>query len=180
MFFLHGLQYSLTPLYFGFFFVGGVIIWEGGDFFGGDFFLGGVIFLFFLFFLQYGTVQYSWKQAARGNICTLIGDTNLDYLRWSTPEDRISRMVENTREEIEVEGFTQVIKGFTRQWRGQADSLVVQCWVNSPERLINATNENRGKSDHNSISVVMKTKDKVSQSQESIRRTWSNFNPASF
>ena len=58
-----------------------------------------------------------WKLAARDSMCTLIGDTNLDHLRWDTPEQSHATMVENTKDEIESAGFTHVIHGFTRQWR---------------------------------------------------------------
>ena len=129
---------------------------------------------------RWNLIISSWKRAAEGNVCTLIGDTNLDYLRWSTPEASHVRMVEKTREVMETAGFTQVIRGFTRQWRTQADSLVDQCWLNSPERLISTSNLLRGSSDHNYISVIIRTKNKISQGQESLRRVWKNFNPERF
>ena len=129
---------------------------------------------------RWSLIISSWRRAAAGTTCVLIGDTNLDYLRWETPEASHGKMVEKTRDEMETQGFTQVIRGYTRQWRGQADSMVDQCWINTPEKLISTCNTQRGSSDHNFISVVLRTKNKLSQGQESLRRTWKNFNPDSF
>ena len=86
---------------------------------------------------RWNNVIKGWKAAAaKGRMCTLIGDTNLDYLRWETPETSHQKMVATTKDEMETMGFTQAIKGHTRSWRGQNDSLVDQCWLNFPDRLI--------------------------------------------
>ena len=116
-----------------------------------------------------------WKLAARNSPCVLIGDTNIDYLRWQSPDQAHQKLVDLTKEEIETLGFTQVIKNHTRSWRGQADSLVDQCWLNHPEKLISHWNLTRGSSDHNQIGVVLRTKDKISAGQEILKRTWKNF-----
>ena len=122
----------------------------------------------------------SWKAISRDSMCTLIGDTNLDYLRWQNPEGSHLRMVQKTKDDIETLGFTQVINGHTRTWKGQKDSLVDQAWVNKPERIINTQNVTRGSSDHNYISITMRTKDKPVLGHETVRRVWKNFNPDRF
>ena len=113
-------------------------------------------------------------------MCTLIGDTNLDFLKWQQPEDAQKTMVDRTKSEMETEGFTQIIRGITRTWRTQTDSLVDQCWVNRPDRVISHTNETRGSSDHNFISVLLRTKDKFTNSQEVKKRCWKSFCPIKF
>ena len=91
------LQYSLTPLYFGHFFLGG-----GGDFFlggggcdsfffwGGDFFLGGGIFLlrgwdFFYSTVLYSTIQYNTVQYSTVQYSTVQYSTvQYSTLQYST------------------------------------------------------------------------------------------------
>ena len=121
-----------------------------------------------------------WKRAARRNMCVLIGDTNLDFARWQNPEESHKKMVDRMKEVMETEGFIQVIKGITRMWPGQVDSLVDQCWLNMPQRLFSHTNETRGSSDHNFISVLLRTKERNLPAQEMRKRQWSLFNPATY
>ena len=49
-----------------------------------------------------------------------------------------------------------------------------------PDRIICWENTPRGKSDHNFISVTLRTKDKIINSQEVIKRHWKSFTPESF
>ena len=121
-----------------------------------------------------------WKKAARTNMCVLVGDTNLDFLRWENPHPNQEKMVERTKEVAEESGFSQLIKGVTRTWRGQVDSLLDQCWVNNPQRVISHENEVRGRSDHNLITVLLRTKDRYPSSQELFKRQWKNFDPVHF
>ena len=76
---------------------------------------------------------------------------------------------------MEPLGFLQIISGVTRTWRGQTDSLIDQCWINRPQRLISQQNELRGSSDHNMISVIYRTKDKIHSPQVIRKRLWKNF-----
>ena len=68
-----------------------------------------------------------WKLAARAKHCVLIGDTNLDQLKWNNPDNAHEKMVLWTKEVIEEAGHIQVIENFTRSWPGQSDSLVDHC-----------------------------------------------------
>ena len=110
----------------------------------------------------------------------LIGDTNMDYVRWQNPDSAHLRMVQRTKEEMEPLGFVQIISGVTRTWRGQTDSLIDQCWLNRPQRLISQHNELRGSSDHNMISVIMRTKDKIHSPQVIRKRLWKFFSLTSY
>ena len=102
-----------------------------------------------------------WKLAARDPLYILIGDLNIDYLKSHSPSQAHTRMVDRIRDGMESKGFTQVIKGHTRSWRGQTDSLVDHCWLDKPERLVSFANEDRASSDHNHISDIIRTKDKL-------------------
>ena len=91
-----------------------------------------------------------------------------------------SKMVQRTKYVLEAAGHVQIIRGMTRCWPGQADSLVDQCWVNRPNRIISHLNEVRSSSDHNNISVLVRTKDKMVASQGIIKRTWKDFSSDNF
>ena len=121
-----------------------------------------------------------WKLAAKKKMCLLIGDTNLDYHRWDNPDASHSKMVQRTKDVLEAAGHVQIIKGITRSWPGQVDSLVYQCWVNRPGRIISHLNQVRSSSDHNTISVLVRTKDKMAASQEILKRSWKNFSPEKY
>ena len=111
-----------------------------------------------------------WLRAAKDSKCILIGDVNLDFTRWADPEYRVRKMVQNTKELIETKGFCQLVKGHTRAWPGQPNSLVDHLWTNSPGSVMDVRNLVRGASDHNHIQAVIRTKDREIQAHEITRR----------
>ena len=90
---------------------------------------------------RWNGILEGWKLAARNPMCTVIGDINLDFLTWQTPEPTHVNMVTRTKDEIETRGFIQVIRGHTWSWRNQQDSMVDQCWLSKLDRLISWANE---------------------------------------
>ena len=122
-----------------------------------------------------------WMEGSSpGPQCTVIGDLNLDFLTWQDPSPAHANMIARTKDDIETRGFTQIIRGHTRTWRQQRDSLIDHCWVARPDRVINWENTPRGRSDHNYISVTLRTKNKVINCQEVTKRLWKNFVPQHF
>ena len=77
-----------------------------------------------------------WKEAGRRYKTVVIGDLNLDKLRWENPEQHLTELVEVVQDNIENEGFVQIVAGHTRTWRQQADSLLDQVWTNCANRII--------------------------------------------
>ena len=106
-----------------------------------------------------------WRKAARNHRCTVLGDFNLDYLKWRDPGQH-QRLVDITKLEMETLGYSQIINGFTRTWPGQDDSLVDHCWTNDLERVVCHSNSIRSESDHNMIMVNMRMKDQILIRQE--------------
>ena len=117
-----------------------------------------------------------WKTAATICDITVLGDTNLDFLRWGAPPQRTKKMVDNTKAEIETIGFHQLVVGTTRSWADQLDSCLDKVWMNSPGRLVYYINVKRTFSDHNLIVLAFRTKDKLTNKHEIIRRDRKNFN----
>ena len=88
-----------------------------------------------------------WKAADNCGSTLVIGDTNMDMLKWTEPEQLLENIYISTR------NFFQVIKGTSRFWTGKQPSLLDQCWGNSPGKIFNVKNFIRGTADHNMITV---------------------------
>ena len=109
-----------------------------------------------------------------------MGDTNLDYLRWNQPERHLVKMVDKTKEEIETRGFHQMIGGVTRTWPGQLDSNLDQCWMNAPQKLIYFRNLVRLSSDHNLILISLRTKNRLADRHEMVRRNRNEYDASKY
>ena len=124
---------------------------------------------------RWNLIVNNWRQAATNPRCLVIGDFNLDHLRWRNPDQFNENMVTKVQEQIEVLGFTQMISGYTRRWRNQSDSLLDQIWSNCQHRVIRHFNQNRGESDHNLIGLEIATKDIMTGGSNVVKRSWKNF-----
>ena len=71
---------------------------------------------------RWNKIVTKWEEAGRNGNCIVIGDINLDMLRWSQPEQHLVNMVDITQNVIEVAGFTQIVDKVTRCWKSQSDS----------------------------------------------------------
>ena len=67
-----------------------------------------------------------------------------------------------------------MIRGATRSWQGQRDSLVDHVWTNSPELVLETRNIPRGPSDHNVITAKLRLKGVERNKQEQIVRNCKN------
>ena len=47
----------------------------------------------------------------------VVGDMNLDFLKWGTPEQAHEHMVTDTKDNIETLGYMQIVEGATRFWK---------------------------------------------------------------
>ena len=119
----------------------------------------------------------SWKTAAvAGSDIMIMGDLNLDYSRWGQPEHNHLKMVDLVKEQIETLGFHQQVNKFTRSWNSQPDSTVDHVWMNTPQRLIYLKNLPRTFSDHHLLLLSFRTKDKIQNVQEFMKRERRDFN----
>ena len=117
-----------------------------------------------------------WKSACSSGPTVVIGDINLDLLKWETPDQILENMVEKVKTEIMTRNISQVINGPTRFWNGKAPSLIDHCWSNCVEKIYNIQNISRSTADHNVIAINYKMKGKIISSQEikgRDRRNWS-------
>ena len=48
-------------------------------------------------FTRWTLIVDGWRSASRDSMCTLIGNANLDYLRWQNPKASHLRMVKKQR-----------------------------------------------------------------------------------
>ena len=117
-----------------------------------------------------------WVTASRDGHCIVIGDTNLDYRKWNSPEQVHLTMVSETKDEIETLNFSQVIEGITRSWPGTADSTIDQCWTNEVDKIISNRIIVRAVGDHNVLEVTVRLKGADTSGQDTLRRNWKKIN----
>ena len=119
----------------------------------------------------------NWKAASHQSKCFTIGDINLDHNRWYSPEKHLESMVTETQDQIETEGFRQLVTGITRSWKDQTDSRLDHIWTNCDNLVLNHFNVTRGDSDHNLIGLSISTKHVKIGGQNLRKRKWSKFYP---
>ena len=116
-----------------------------------------------------------WRTAGRMGQCITIGDLNLDIMKWHMPDQSVADMTEITKNEIETENFVQLIDQPTRFWVNQDDSLIDHIWVNNPHKVLSKKNIRRSTADHNLIQIIYRTKGKLCNSNEIMKRNKKNF-----
>ena len=122
----------------------------------------------------------NWKAASRDRNCIVLGDLNLDYQKWNSPDSSQEEMVLLTQHEIESTGFVQVIDQITRSQSNQNDSLIDHVWINHPSKLLSHINMVRASSDHNVIGVNVTLKEPKTGGNNTIKRSWKNFKETRF
>ena len=115
---------------------------------------------------RWGIFIKQWIAASNRGECLIIGDTNLDTLKWDNPEYGQENMIKILKEEIITRNFHQMIQGPTRFWPGARPSLIDQCWSNNAVKLSNIGNVTRGTADHNMIRVNYRLKGNISSRLE--------------
>ena len=121
-----------------------------------------------------------WKSAAQSKSCWVIGDTNLNYLKWDNPDMDDEYMIDLVKENIEVENFVQVVEKPTRFWPNTESSLLDQIWTNMPESLIKVKNIVRAGSDHNVVTATIRIKGKHIGAGETIARYMRGFDEKTY
>ena len=124
---------------------------------------------------RWNRILNQWTRASKMGDTHVIGDLNLDKMRWLDPPQHQKTMIESTKNAIETEGFFQLVKGATRSWIGQRDSMVDHSWTNNPGMVLETRNIPRGPSDHNVILSKIRMKGVERQNQEQIIRDWKKF-----
>ena len=116
-----------------------------------------------------------WKLASRVANCYVIGDLNLDYLKWGNPDSPQEAMIEAVKADIETAGFTQMISSYTRSMANTADSCLDHIWSNSSHRILRHWNLVKGESDHNLVGLDIALGNIRIGGQNTRQRKWSLF-----
>ena len=122
-----------------------------------------------------------WKMAINSyKYCWVVGDTNLDKIKWDTPDSRHLDMVNLTKNYIETKNCQQIFTGSTRSWPGQVNSLIDQVWTNDITKVISQRNVIRAISDHNVISVKIRLKGQDNPPTETLCRNRTKMDKVNF
>ena len=124
---------------------------------------------------RWSRIVSRWRRLSYNNNCVVVGDLNLDHIKWTSPELIHEKMVDEMKTHIETSGFIQLVQGFTRTWRSQTDSLLDHAWSNCSEKISKIYNDTNGASDHNVVGVEVHMKELKQGGQNSIRRIWKDF-----
>ena len=120
------------------------------------------------------------ENARISSTCHLIGDFNLDYKKWTTPDYSQMQMITDTKNILEGGGFVQMVKDITRSWPGQVDSLIDHFWSNDPQKIIGVTNSVRAVGDHNVITAVIRIKGSTTSKFDTRKGSYKNFDPVKY
>ena len=112
--------------------------------------------------------------------CHIIGDVNLDYLKWDLPDYLHSQMITDAKNCLEGGGFFQLVSDVTRAWPGQTDSLIDHFWTNDVQKVLEVKNSVRSAGDHNVITAIIRMKGSDVRQLDSRKRSFKNFDPVSF
>ena len=125
---------------------------------------------------RWKTTISSWRRAARNGKCILVGDLNLDYKKWNSQDYRLKNLVQIMKDDIESEGFQQLVEEVTRSWPGVPSSTLDHIWTNTQESIMSIKNTVRAYSDHNTLTIFLRTKDRREPGQDIQRRDRKNWN----
>ena len=117
----------------------------------------------------------NWVKAGDRAKCFVIGDLNIDQLKWTDPDFHHLPLINMVKNKLEVRGFNQLVSGPTRFWPNCEDSLVDHVWTNTPDMIISVRNITDSVADHNIIEMNLRLKGKCSTNKEVIRRIRTNF-----
>ena len=120
------------------------------------------------------------ETARLSDICHIIGDINLDYIKWNTPDYTQLQMITDAKNSLEASGFYQLVKEVTRSWPGQVDSLIDHFWTNDPSKELSVTNVVRAVGDHNVITAIVRMKGSDNVRLDTRKRSYRNFDPVTY
>ena len=118
---------------------------------------------------RWNKATQQWLEAGRGNDCIVMGDCNVDAIKWD--QGQTTPFTDIMDNNIIAQGFTQHIVGPTRFWPGCADTLIDHGWVNCPQKLVGHRNIDRAMSDHNVTELTISSTKKILNEQEILIRT---------
>ena len=130
--------------------------------------------------IRWRKTMQAWRKLTHNRKSVLLGDLNLDYLKWENPDNKQVNMVEDMKEILENTGHKQIITTFTRSARGVNDSLLDHIWTTCQDRISRVFNMNTGASDHRIIGCEISLKEIKISGQNILKRTWKNYDQTEF
>ena len=126
--------------------------------------------------LRWKVFMDQWQRANRLSDCIVLGDFNLDKMKWDNPNPQHVNMTNMVKTMTEMEGSIQMVSNPTHFWQGCSNSLLDQLWSNCAHKIISVKNLRDSASDHSVIEATIKLKGKIGAPSEIRKRTTKNFN----
>ena len=124
---------------------------------------------------RWKTFISQWLRASSMGPCIVIGDYNLDKIKWDNPEQNSINMINMMKDYIETLNYYQMIQGPTRFWPGKVPSAIDHCWTSQPQKIICSLNQTRSVGDHNLIGVKVRVKGQLNSCHKIVKRDRSRF-----
>ena len=101
----------------------------------------------------------------------VAGDLNLDFLKWSNPEQINLNTTSETENRIKTLGYSQLVQGPTTFWVDTEPSLVDQVWTRNPQSVLQCNNITKAVANHNVIDTIIRLKGN-NRTQKENKSTW--------
>ena len=124
---------------------------------------------------RWKTFINQWLRANTMGPCLVIGDCNLDKIKWDLPEFNHVNMVNMIKDNIETLNYNQIVQEPTRFWPNQAPSTIDHIWTSQPQKVVSSINQTRAVGDHNLIGVKIRIKGQTNSNQNIVKRDRSSF-----
>ena len=121
---------------------------------------------------RWDKILNQWTSIQNQRDVVVLGDFNIDYKKWTQPEQCHLQLVNGVKDKIETLGYTQMVRGPTRFWRDTIPSLIDMVWMNCPTKMIHCKNIPRPVADHNLVEVLLRLKGNPKVKMEALRRKW--------
>ena len=122
---------------------------------------------------RWRSIMNKWKSI--NSRCVVVGDLNLDHLKWGHPDTNVTKMVEEVQSTVENEGYCQLVVDATRFQENSTPSLLDHIWTNCDERTLGHFNSSRSSSDHNVVGLTISVCDIKLGGHTVRKRCWKNF-----
>ena len=124
---------------------------------------------------RWRTIVGNWAKAGRERDTLVLGDLNIDYLKWGSETGHKGRLITEANTQLVTEGFTQLNEKPSWFQRNCRPACLDHIWTNNVGRIVQSVNVPNARSDHNVVIAKIRGKGKTTTFQSVRKRDWRNF-----